>query len=53
MAVVTRNNETLGRTALPAADNRTSAGGLTFHRDGRELYVERDGTRVRIGARAG
>jgi len=52
-AVVTRDNETLGRTALPAAGNRTSAGGLTFHRDGRELYVERDGTRVRIGARAG
>ena len=52
-AVVTRDNETLGRTALPAAGNRTSAGGLTFHRDGRYLYVERDGTRVRIGARAG
>jgi membrane associated rhomboid family serine protease len=52
-AVVTRDNETLGRTTLPTAGNRTSAGGLTFHRDGRDLYVERDGTRVRIGARAG
>ncbi|PSP48697.1 rhomboid family intramembrane serine protease [Halobacteriales archaeon QH_7_69_31] len=52
-AVVTRDNETLGRTPLPAAGNRTAAGGLTFHRDGRDLYVERDGTRVRIAARAG
>ena len=51
--VVTRDNETLGRTTVPPPGNRTTAGGLTFHRDERDLYVERDDTRVRIAARDG
>jgi membrane associated rhomboid family serine protease len=51
--VVTRDNETLGRTGVPSPDNRTTAGGLTFHRDGGDLYVERGETRVRIAAREG
>jgi len=52
-AVVTRNDSTLGRTRLPPNGTRTRAGGLTFHRDGPDLYVERNQTRVRIAARAG
>ncbi len=50
-AVVTRNDSTLGRTRLPPPGNRTTAGGLTFHREGPDLFVERGDTRVRIGVR--
>ena len=50
-AVVTRNNETLGRASLPSKGNATSAGGLTVRREDADLFVERGGTRVRIASR--
>ena len=49
--VVTRNNETLGRAAIPPPDNSTAVGGLTVSREGRNLYAERNGTRVRFARR--
>ncbi|WP_254837728.1 rhomboid family intramembrane serine protease [Natronomonas marina] len=51
-AVVTRNNETLGRATLPSAGNETAAGGLRLRREQRNLYVERGETRVRIARRS-
>jgi hypothetical protein len=50
--VVTRDNETLGRAAVPPPDNSTAVGGLTVRREGRNLYAERNGTRVRFARRA-
>ena len=49
--VVTRNNETLGRAGIPPPDNSTAVGGLTVSREGRNLYAERNGTRVRFARR--
>ena len=50
--VVTRDDETLGRAAIPPADDATTVGGLTVAREGRSLYAERNGTRVRFARRA-
>jgi membrane associated rhomboid family serine protease len=50
-AVVTRDEETLGLTGLPASGNRRTAGGLTFHLADEDLFVERGETRVRIATR--
>jgi membrane associated rhomboid family serine protease len=50
--VVSRRNETLGRAAIPAGTNKTTAGGVTFERDGRILFAEREDTRIRIARRS-
>lgn len=50
-AKVTRDNETLGRAPFPSEGNETAAGGLTFRREGDDLFVERGETEVRIAAR--
>jgi len=49
--VVSRANETLGRAALPTANATTTAGGLTFERDGERVRAVRNGTRVTVAAR--
>ena len=50
--VVTRNNGTLGRAAVPPPDNSTAVGGLTVSREGRNLYAERNETSVRFARRS-
>jgi len=50
--VVTRENETLDRAALPDDSNTTFVGGLTVELDGRNVFVERGETRVRIAQRS-
>jgi membrane associated rhomboid family serine protease len=50
--VVSRNNDTLGRAAVPANGTETTVGGLTVERDERDLFVERGETRVRIAQRS-
>ncbi|MFT4883569.1 MAG: membrane associated rhomboid family serine protease [Natronomonas sp.] len=50
--IVTRNNETLGRAAIPENGTNTTAGGITFERDERDLFAERDDTRIRIARRS-
>ncbi|WP_178916920.1 rhomboid family intramembrane serine protease [Natronomonas gomsonensis] len=50
--VVSRNNDTLGRAAVPANGTDTTVGGLTVERDERDLFVERGETRVRIAQRS-
>ncbi|MFQ3318396.1 MAG: membrane associated rhomboid family serine protease [Natronomonas sp.] len=51
--VVSRNNETLGHTTVPPVGNTTSAGGITFERDGDNLFAESGETRLRIARRSG
>lgn len=49
---VTRGGETLGEVPIPAGNNTTSAGGLTFVReDRRVLATTDDGTRVTVAVR--
>jgi membrane associated rhomboid family serine protease len=50
--VVTRHNETLDRAAIPPDENTTTAAGVTFEREGRNLFAERGETRVRVAQRA-
>ena len=50
--VVTRENETLDRAALPSDSNVTFVGGLTVELDDRNLFVERGETRVRVAQRS-
>jgi membrane associated rhomboid family serine protease len=50
--VVSRNNDTLGRAAVPTNGTETTVGGLTVERDERDLFVERGETRVRIAQRS-
>ena len=50
--VVSRNNDTLGQTAVPANGTNTTVGGLTVERDERDLFVERGETRVRVAQRS-
>ncbi len=49
---VSRDNETIATTPVPADNATTTAGELTFVREDRSLFVERDETRVRIAQRA-
>jgi membrane associated rhomboid family serine protease len=51
--VVAAGNETLERAPVPADGNATTVGGLTVEREGRDLFAEREDTRVRIGRRSG
>ena len=50
--LVSRENETLGRAPIPADGNVTAVGGLDVERDGRDLVVERDETRIRVARRS-
>jgi membrane associated rhomboid family serine protease len=50
---VTRANETLDAGPLPANGTTTTLDGIEFERDGRDLFAERDDTRVRVARRAG
>ena len=50
--VVSRHNETVGRSALPGGNRTVTAGGIAFVREERSVFAERDGTRVRIAQRA-
>ncbi|QLD87319.1 rhomboid family intramembrane serine protease [Natronomonas halophila] len=50
--VVTRENETLGRVAIPENGTTTTVGGMTVERDERDLLVERGDTRIRIARRS-
>ncbi|MFO7927841.1 MAG: rhomboid family intramembrane serine protease [Halobacteriota archaeon] len=47
-ATVYYRGDLIGSTALPADNETATAGGLTFAREERSLFVERDETRVRI-----
>ncbi len=49
---VSRDNETIGTTPVPADNATATAGELTFVREDRSLFVERDETRVRIAQRS-
>lgn len=51
-AVVFRNGNPLGTTDIPKINQSVTAGGLTFVREERNLYVERGNTRVRIAQRS-
>ncbi len=48
---VTRQNQSLGRAPIPAAESTTTVGGVTFSREGRDVFAERGETRVRIAQR--
>ncbi len=50
--VVTRDNETLGEASMPADNASVTVGGLTYLREDRDIFVERDDTRVRVAQRA-
>lgn len=50
--IVSSDNETLGRAAIPDDGNVTSVGGLDVERDGRDLIVEREETRIRVARRS-
>ncbi|WP_336133343.1 rhomboid family intramembrane serine protease [Natronomonas amylolytica] len=50
--VVSRNNETLGRATVPENGTNTTVGGITFERDERDLFAEREDTRLRIARRS-
>jgi len=45
---IRRHNETIGVGALPEAGSNTTVGAIRFERDGRDLYANYDGTRVRV-----
>ena len=49
---VSRNNETLGTVEIPGDNETARVGGITFVREKRSLFAERDGVRVRIAKRA-
>ncbi|PSQ64845.1 MAG: rhomboid family intramembrane serine protease [Halobacteriales archaeon SW_9_67_24] len=48
--VVSRSNETLGRTLLPDRGNSTRTANLTFSREGKRLYAIAGQTRVRVAS---
>lgn len=50
--VVARDNRTLGSARLPRDNETATAGGIRFVRQGRDLFAEREDTRVRIAQRA-
>lgn len=47
-AVVSGNDSTLGETSIPPPADPVTIGGLTLNRTENQLFVERNGTRVRI-----
>jgi hypothetical protein len=49
--VVTRGNESLGRTAIPVENETRSVGGLGFVRDGKKVYATANGTRVEVASK--
>jgi membrane associated rhomboid family serine protease len=51
--VVATDNGTLGRAPIPDDGITTTVGGIDFERDGRDLFAERDGTRLRVARRSG
>ncbi|MEF8809122.1 rhomboid family intramembrane serine protease [Natronomonas sp.] len=50
--IVTRNNKTIGRAAVPENGTNITVGGITFERDERNLFAEREDTRVRVARRS-
>lgn len=46
--VVSNNTTTLGRTTIPGQNTTTTAGGLTFVRNGTRVFATRGGTRVLV-----
>jgi hypothetical protein len=46
--LVSRGNETVGRSSVPFPGNATRVGGLTLDRTGRTLYAVHDQTRVEV-----
>lgn len=50
---VSRNGETLADAAIPTDGNATTVGDITFEREGRDLFAEREDTRIRIARRSG
>lgn len=48
--VVTRENETVARTPVPAPNETVEAGGLRFEREERTVYVRYEDTRVPLAA---
>ncbi|MCQ4334407.1 rhomboid family intramembrane serine protease [Natronomonas sp. F2-12] len=50
--VVSRNNETLGTVEIPGDNETATAGGITVRREDRDLFAERNDTRIRIARRA-
>lgn len=49
--IVVAGNGTTARTPVPANDESTTAGGITFERDGPDLVATYDGTRIPIAER--
>ncbi|QSG14553.1 rhomboid family intramembrane serine protease [Halapricum desulfuricans] len=45
---IRQHNETIGVGALPETGSNTTVGAIRFERDGRDLYANYDGTRVRV-----
>ncbi len=50
--IVSRDNRTIGTVTFPDENGSANAGGIRFVREGRDLFAERDKTRVRIAQRA-
>jgi hypothetical protein len=50
--VVSRGNETIGRAEIPGDNETVTTGGITYARDGRDLFAERNRTRLRIARQA-
>ncbi len=48
--LVTRDNETIARTPVPAPNSTVEAGGLRFERETRVVYVRHEDTRVPLAA---
>jgi len=48
---VSMDGEQLGAVPIPADNETAAVGGITFVREERSLFAERDGTRVRIAQR--
>ncbi len=51
--VVSRDNQTLDSITIPRDNETATAGGLTFVREDRDLFVEHDETKIRIARRSG
>lgn len=48
---VSNNTTVIGNTTIPSPGNVTTAGGITFRRDGPRVYATRNGTRVLVATR--
>jgi membrane associated rhomboid family serine protease len=49
--VVTRGNESLGRTSIPVGNETRSVAGLTFVREEKKMYATANGTRVQVASK--